>query len=76
VTQLGELPVEVELVVLEGVKKHREELSTEHATQDVHGKEEALSSRDPAFTVEAETTSWNNAVQMRMSEQVLSPGME
>lgn len=60
--------MEVELVLLEGVKEHGEELSTEHATQDAHGKEEALSSREPAFAIEAETTSWNDAVQMRMSE--------
>lgn len=68
--------MEVQLVVLEGMKEQREELSAEHATQDAHGKEETPSSIEPALPIEAEATTGNDTVQVRMSEEVLSPGME
>jgi hypothetical protein len=53
-----------------------DELAAEDATEYVDGQEEWVARIDPARAVGRETSGGNDTVDMRMSEQVLTPGME
>ena len=74
--ELGELTVELELILLEGLNQHGEELSAEHSAQDAYGQEESIATTDPAFAIEAHSAAWDDAVQVGMGEKVLSPGVQ
>jgi hypothetical protein len=74
--ELGELTVELELILLEGLNQHGEELSAEHSAQDSYGQEESVATTDPAFAIEAHSAAWDDAVQVGMGEKVLSPGVQ
>jgi hypothetical protein len=74
--ELGELSVEFELVLLEGSNEHCEKLSTEHSAHDAYGQEESVTTTDPTFAVGTHASTRDDAVQVGMSEKVLSPGVK
>ena len=53
-----------------------EEQAAEEAGEHFHGKEVARSAGDPALVIGGKSAAGDNAVQMRVMEQVLSPGMQ
>ena len=66
----GELP---------GVVSHSEvcdELLAEKATQDSHRDEEVLSARDPLIAIRGDSATWDNAVDVWMMVQILTPGVK
>jgi len=67
---------EGELVLLESSFQAGDELAAEDATEYVDGEEEGIAGMNPLSAVGREATGGNDAVDVRMSEQVLSPGME
>ncbi len=59
-----------------GLLQARQELASEQTAQHLHGQEVTLTSRDPAAAVVGQTASRHHAVQMRMEQQVLAPGVQ
>ena len=53
-----------------------DELTTEDATEHVGGQEEGIAGMDPADLIWGQTAGGDHAVDMRMKEQVLTPGMQ
>ena len=53
-----------------------EELCAEESAEDADGEEEPRSRTHPARTVGTETAPGDEAVQMRMEEQILPPGVQ
>ena len=53
-----------------------DEFGTKDGTEHVHGQEEGVFRVDPTFMVRGEAAGWNQAVDMRMEEQVLPPGVQ
>ena len=51
-------------------------LAPEQAAEHAHGQEEAGSAGDPAGVIEGESTGGNQAMQVRMVAQILTPGVE
>jgi hypothetical protein len=74
--ELGEIAAELELLLLVGESQHREKLSAEQSAQEAYGKEESVATTHPAFTIETYAAAGDDAVQVRMSEKVLSPGVQ
>jgi hypothetical protein len=56
--------------------KEVEKLAAEDAAEDLDGKEEGILGMNPAGVAWVETAGGNDAVEMRMQPQVLSPGMQ
>ena len=54
----------------------RGELAAEDATQNTNGEEELPRCSDPTGAIEGDATGWNDAVDVRMMLEVLTPGME
>ena len=74
--EVAKSSVKLELVVLEGVLELSDELSSEQSAQDANGQKEAISTAHPAFAVEAQAATGDDAVQMGMEMKVLSPGVQ
>jgi len=74
--EVAKSSVKLELIVLEGVLKIGEELTAEHSAQDADGQKESVATMHPALAVGADATTRNHAVQVRMGEEVLSPGVQ
>ncbi len=53
-----------------------EELAAEHAAKNLHRQEERIAGPYPAAVVRRQAARWNGAVNVRMEQQVLSPGMQ
>jgi hypothetical protein len=53
-----------------------DELTPEDATEYVDGQEEGIAGMDPAGLIWGQTSGGDHAVDMRMMEQVLTPGMQ
>src|ERR1700691_4449805 len=53
-----------------------EELAAEYAAKNLHRQEERIAGSYPAAVVRRQSTRWNGAVNMRVQQQVLSPGMQ
>jgi hypothetical protein len=53
-----------------------EELAAKNATEDFDGQEERIAGAEPATMVRGESAGGNDAVDVGMQEQVLSPGMQ
>ena len=53
-----------------------EELATKHAAEDLDWEEEGIFRMNPVGVAWIETAGGNDAVEMRMQSQVLSPGMQ
>jgi hypothetical protein len=56
--------------------KEIEKLAAKDATKDLDGKEEGILRMNPARVAWIETAGGNDAVEMRMQSQVLSPGVQ
>ena len=56
--------------------KEIEELAAKDAAEDLDGEEERILGMNPAGVAWIETAGGNNAVEMRMQSQVLSPRMQ
>jgi hypothetical protein len=74
--ELGETAVELELLLFVGESQHRKKLSAEQSAQEAYGKEESVATTDPAFTTGTDSAARDDAVQVRMGEKVLSPGVQ
>ena len=53
-----------------------DELAAKDAAQHLDRQEERITRMNPALVVGRKTTGWNHAVNMRMSLQILSPGVK
>ena len=53
-----------------------DELAAKHSAQHFHREEKRVPEANPVFAVERETTAWDHAVDMRMMQKVLAPGMK
>jgi hypothetical protein len=67
---------ESKLVLLESAFQAGDELAAEDATEYVDGQEEGIAGMDPLLAVGRETSGRDDTVEVRMSQQVLSPGMQ
>src|SRR3954447_11598653 len=56
--------------------KEREKLTTEDAAEGFDGEEECILGMNPARVAGIKTTRGNDAMEMRMQSQVLSPGVQ
>jgi hypothetical protein len=63
-------------VLLESSLQAGDELAAEDATENVNGQEEGIAGMDPLLAVGRETSGRDDTVEVGMSQQVLSPGME
>ena len=54
----------------------REEQAAEEARQDADRQEEPRATRDPAGAIRRQAAAWDDAVQMRMMDEGLSPGVQ
>jgi hypothetical protein len=73
---MPELAMEVESVLLVGRMSQGQPFAAENAAQHPNGKEEATATRNPAGTVERESTGRDQTVHMRMVQEGLSPGVQ
>ena len=53
-----------------------EKLAAEDAAEDLDGEEEGILGKNPTGVAWVETAGGNDAVEMRMQSEVLSPGMQ
>ena len=67
---------ESELAHLKSSLQAGDELTAEDATEYADGQEEGIAGMDPAGVIWGQTSGGDQAVDMRMSEQVLAPGMQ
>ena len=67
---------ESKLVLLEAALQGGDELAAEDTTEYVDGQEEGIAGMDPLLAVGRETSGRDDTVEVRMSQQVLSPGMQ
>jgi hypothetical protein len=67
---------ERELTHLKSSLQSGDELTAEDATQYADGQEEGIAGMDPAGVIWRETSSWDQTMDMRMSQQILAPGMQ
>ncbi len=71
-----QLPEELQLAPIEALFERFEKQTAEQAREHPHGKEEARPARDPALAIRGQAAAGNDAMHMRMMQQVLSPGAE
>jgi hypothetical protein len=64
------------LVLLESAFQAGDELAAEDATEYVDRQEEGIAGMEPLLAVGRETSGRDDTVEVRMSQQVLSPGMQ
>jgi hypothetical protein len=60
----------------EGFSEAVEEKAAEKTGEDAYGQEEAFPGRDPSLTVGRKAAAWNHAMEVRVKEQILSPGVK
>jgi hypothetical protein len=60
----------------EGFSEVVEEKTAEKTGEDAYRQEESFPGRDPSLTVGRKTAAWNDAMEMRMKEQILAPGVK
>ena len=53
-----------------------EELTAEYAAKNLHRQEERIAGPYPAAVVRRQSARWNGTVNVRMEQQVLSPGVK
>ena len=76
ILQFGDRPRKDEFSLLVGHSHPFYEPGAKDGTEYVHRQEEGVFRMNPVFMVRGESACWNQAVDMRMQEQVLSPGMQ
>lgn len=69
-------PEELQLASLEKLLQGIQETVAEPGREDVDGEKETRTAGDPAIVIRAETAPGNDVVDVRMEEQVLTPGMQ
>ena len=62
--------------MVEGLLEQAQQLAAEDLGEDAHGQEEVPAGRDPAGVVEGEPPAGDDAVDVRMVEQLLGPGVQ
>jgi hypothetical protein len=67
---------EGEFSVTKGALQAGDELAAKHSAQHFHREEKSVPEANPVFAVERETTAWDHAVDMRMMQKILAPGMK
>ena len=68
--------VETQLAVLKGLLESHSEFTAEDFLQHGHRQEEARLGADPSATVGSQTAGRNHAVDVRMMQELLIPGMQ
>lgn len=68
--------MEFEATVVECVPESCDESSPKQATEYAHREEEAGSTGAPCLPVLRQATGWDHAVDVRMMDQGLAPGMQ
>jgi len=66
----------LQLAVIEGQLQLSEEQSAKQPGENPYRQKEAWTARDPALTVWSHSTAGHHAVQMRVMQQILPPGMQ
>jgi hypothetical protein len=74
--QVSDASREGEFSVTKGALQAGDELAAKHSAQHFHREEKSVPEANPVFAVERETTDWDHAVDMRMMQKVLAPGMK
>jgi hypothetical protein len=75
--QIAKLAGEVKLTFAKSLSQRSQEKFAEKMAEDLIGKEEGmLPTSDPAAAVGGESAAGNDAVQVRMKMQVLTPGVQ
>jgi hypothetical protein len=64
------------LLVVEGVLEQAQQLAAEDLGKDTHRQEEVAAGGDPAGVVDGEAPAGDDAVDMRMVEELLGPGVQ
>jgi hypothetical protein len=64
------------LLVVEGVLEQAQQLAAEDLGKDAHGREEVAAGGDPAGVVDGEPPAGDDAVDRRMVEELLGPGVQ
>src|SRR6266852_1850227 len=72
----GEVTVETELAITEGLLEGVDKLSAKDLTQHLAGKKVPLGSGNPVSVIERQTAGRNNAMDMRVGRELLTPGMQ
>ena len=71
-----QFPRKLEFPFAESPLEESPEAWAEETGKDVGGKEEVVACRDPAIPFLGESASWDDAMDMRVEEKVLRPGVE
>lgn len=74
--EFAKVAVETKLLVLPGSLKSGEKLSPEEPAQESNGQKEPLSAVHPALFIKAQASAGNDAMEMRMVMEGLSPGVQ
>ena len=67
---------QAELAPSEGALEAGDELAAKHAAEDLHWQEEGIAWMDPALVVGRQTAGGDHAVDVRMMQEILPPGVE
>ena len=76
VVEIGELTTELELSIVEGSDEVVEELPSEHPCEHENRQEESGPTRDPTRAVGRQSSGRDEAVDVRMMLEGLSPGVQ
>jgi hypothetical protein len=72
----GEVSVETELAVTEGLLESVDKLSAKDSTQNLAGKKEPLGCRNPVGVIERQAAGGNDAMDMRVGHELLTPSVQ
>lgn len=72
----GKVSREAEFPFVMSLPESFEKQAAKQTRQDAHRQEEPFRASGPFCSVPAQTSAWDHAVQVRMVEQILSPGVQ
>src|ERR1035437_1877888 len=75
-SQREEAAREHEFALMKGVLQAGDELAPKDAAEYSHGQEERVARVDPVLMIERQTTGGDHAMNVRMMQEVLAPGVE
>ncbi len=75
-SQEPQLAMEPEFASAIGAPEGRDKLSTKDPAQHLHRKEERVARFDPGSVIRRQPTGWNNAMNVRMVLEFLTPGVQ
>jgi hypothetical protein len=67
---------ELQLACIKGLFEIFQKKATEQTSQHANVQEEIRPARDPTRSIGRKTAAWNDAMQMRVMEEILPPGMQ